>query len=116
MGTCYYLCRPDNKTVFDMDKAYGFWDLLGREHRPLSQADFDAAMSLWITDNPEYVARVCAWVEQWADGHPFYFVSEHHEWIDGDEYRTNSWLRVWGDRFDGPNMRRPPWEPDWGAS
>ena len=28
MGTCYYFARPDNGTLFDMDKAYGLGELL----------------------------------------------------------------------------------------
>jgi YHS domain-containing protein len=103
MGTTYYFARPDNKTLFCMDKAYGLADLLGI-HATLSQGakDVEVALRMWF--EPEDVAHadaIAAAVKAFADGQPIYFISEHHEWIDGDDYRDQrGWLREVGNWFD----------------
>jgi hypothetical protein len=101
MGTTFYFARPDNKTLFDMDKAFGLWELLrtDRAQQPTNLDDFEAALSLWLKDNEPYARAVSAAVRKFADGNPVHFISEHHPWFD-DMYDNDG--RMWpvvGDRF-----------------
>jgi hypothetical protein len=114
MGTTYYLARPDNRTLFDMDKAYGLSKLIdcGTTHA-VDLGALEAALLNWFSEWPsedenhakEVARRVAVWVADFAEGQHVYFISEHHEWIDGDQFRDNGWLRVVSDRFDGPETK-----------
>lgn len=110
MGTCYYLARPDNRTLFDMDKAYGLRELIGCDSStPVDLDLFELALGDWFGEWPAVdeqtaltkAADVASWARKFADGHPVFFVSEHHAWIDSDDYRDDGWLRIVADRFDG---------------
>jgi hypothetical protein len=109
MGTTYYFARPDNRTLFDMGKAYGGKAYGLTLNAPVDVESLARTLFAWFCESPaqnvdearDVTERVTAWVRQFADGQPFYLVSEHHEWIDSDDYRDGGWLRVVADRFDG---------------
>jgi len=101
VGTTFYLARPDNKTLFDMDKAYGLWDLIGADRsQPVNLDDFEAALLLWLDEDESYARAVAKAIRMFADGQSVYFISEHSPWFD-DMYDRDG--RVWpvvGDRFE----------------
>jgi hypothetical protein len=103
MGTCYYFWRPDNETLFDMDKASGLRDLLSKE--PVKLDDLETAIGLWYADWPSRGMNADApdlanAIKEFADGHPIFFVSEHDAVIDAlyDKYGS-AFYRVTYDRF-----------------
>jgi hypothetical protein len=107
MGTTYYFARPDNKTLFCMDKAYGFGELLYghkfyKSADSVTADDVEAALLLWFEpDEARHAEAVADAVRTFAEGKPLHFISEDHAWIDSDEYRNeHGWLREVGNRFD----------------
>lgn len=100
MGTSYYFARPDNRTLFDMEKAYGLREILRVTSRePVVQDDLLAALLLWYEGESAEAERVHDRIVEFAQGQPIYFVSEHDEAIDGDAYRDGGWLRIYDTRF-----------------
>jgi hypothetical protein len=78
MGTCYYFFRPDNETLFDMDKAYGLSELLGTDSDQVKLEDVETAILLWFGDWPEradgeveqQAKALAAAILEFADGQP----------------------------------------------
>jgi hypothetical protein len=112
MGTCYYFFRPDNETLFDMDKAYGLSELLGTDSDQVKLEDVETAILLWFGDWPEradgeveqQAKALAAAILEFADGQPIFFISEHAAQIDAlyDKYGSAFYgeqSRVTHDRY-----------------
>jgi hypothetical protein len=112
VGICYYFARPDNKTLFDMDKSYGLGEILcpsdyyleGTE--PVSLGDIETAIILWYGDRFEEVRgtgeeqALTSAILAFADGHPIYYINEHHHWFDEWFFDVGRRLERAGDRWD----------------
>jgi hypothetical protein len=132
MGTCYYLWRDDNKTVYDLDKSWNWGELFGRPRgasmgTPMTLAPQDAPelaellLAHLIAEDYvdpgtsiEYYAFICADIARWSEGQPFEFISEH------DHRYENASMDAWdragrdgrnamhtGSRFDAWRDRGP---------
>lgn len=98
MGTCYYLWREDNRTAYDLGKAYGWGRVFGGDStsgrdQPMTLTADDAidcaarlcdalmlagyAEPIEVENYRSYYEAVCADIARWSDGKPFVFVSEH---------------------------------------
>lgn len=109
MGTCYYLARDDNRTLFELGKHTGDWgDVLGRGNPTwLTEPTADMALALevisldagWTESDlsvhgrtPDglstYIVTIVDDIKRWADGQPFRFV--HEDGFDGWQF-DDSW-------------------------
>lgn len=131
MGTCYYLIREDNQTLYELGKT-GEWHRAfsdarwiivdsDSDHRDMVESLCSASERVgwnleeltdvgngeWIT-NREYIRRVFADIVRWSDGQWFEFISEH----DGRYERLRDRAEdagepyITGTRFVSPSKNR----------
>jgi hypothetical protein len=99
MGTTYYLARPDNHTLFDMDRAFGLELLM-----PTSETERVDFRVLYLALHEWYggddVTPLMRDIQEFAQGRPVYFISEHHKQldVDVDDWYEGNRLRVVGRR------------------
>jgi hypothetical protein len=96
MSITYYLARPDNRTLFDMEGAFWLSQLMPTSEK--ERVDFRVlylALNEWHADDAKHlVAPLMSRIQSFAGSRPVYFVSENSRWIEGDDYRTDTWPRI----------------------
>lgn len=115
MGTCYYLVRRDNRTGYDLGKAWEWGDVFGRDGTPIVWTDVDY-LERRLSESwhdllmrgllpPGYLRRVAEDILDWSEGKPFEFHSEHSGVVEDlymegwDEGTSREWIT--GDRHTG---------------
>lgn len=127
MGTCYYLFRPDNRTGYELGKAYGWGGAFGDAEeygrgvpmtlRPEDTQTFAELLEIdllshhwWRPEDviPGYLSFVAADIAAWSEGQPFLFCSEdagciEDAWDREADDDTDAWIT--GSRFDSWERR-----------